>query len=111
MRIGYIDLMHYDENGTLHIIDWKTSSKFDKEHLISAGRQLIFYALAKRAEGYIVSRVSWVMLKYCVTKWQLKNGKSKVKKIILKGVSKKNRAKAVKKVQKKVGKKIKVSAK
>lgn len=76
---GYIDLMRYDKDGTLHIIDWKTSSKFDKEHLLQAGRQLIFYALAKRADGLEVNRVSWVMLKYCVTSWTLKNGKTKEK--------------------------------
>ena len=76
---GYIDLIRYNDDGSLWILDWKTSSAFVGEHLIEAGRQLIFYALAKQLEGFEIKRISWVMLKYCVTKWQLKNGKTKEK--------------------------------
>lgn len=76
---GYIDLIRINDDGSIWILDWKTSSQFDKEHLISAGRQLILYGLAKQAEGYKVKRLSWVMLKYCVTKWTMKNGKEKEK--------------------------------
>lgn len=76
---GYIDLIKYSDDGTLWIIDWKTSSQFDKEHLISAGRQLILYGLAKQAEGYKINRLSWVMMKYCITTWIMKNGKQKEK--------------------------------
>lgn len=76
---GYIDLIKYNKDKSLWILDWKTSSNFDKNHLKSAGRQLAFYALAKQQEGFEVKKVSWVMLKYCVTKWKLKNDKIKEK--------------------------------
>ena len=76
---GYIDLIRYNSDGSINIYDWKTSSNFDKKHLVEAGRQLILYALAKQHEGYIVNHIAWIMLKYCVTTWQLKNGKTKEK--------------------------------
>lgn len=75
---GYIDLIRYDKNG-VYIVDWKTSSNYDKKHLIEAGRQLVLYALAIQEEGYTVKRVSWCMLKYCQTTWMQKNGKPKDK--------------------------------
>lgn len=76
---GYIDLIRHNKDGSIWILDWKTSSQFDKEHLISAGRQLILYGLAKQAEGFDIKRLSWVMLKYCITTWKMKNGKEKEK--------------------------------
>lgn len=76
---GYIDLTKFNDDGTLSIYDWKTSSNFTKEHLVEVGRQLCLYALAKEAEGFTVKKISWVMLKYCVTTWKLKNGKTKEK--------------------------------
>lgn len=76
---GYIDLIRHDKDGSVYILDWKTSSQFDKAHLVEAGRQLVLYALAMQKEGYKVSRVSWVMLKYCITTWIQKNGKPKEK--------------------------------
>lgn len=76
---GYIDLIRYNKDGSLYIIDWKTSSNFTKQHLIEAGRQLLLYSMAKEAEGYNVKRISWVMLKYCETSWTLKNSKIKTK--------------------------------
>ena len=76
---GYIDLIRYNKDGTIYILDWKTSSNFDKTHVVEAGRQLAVYALAMENEGYKVDRVSWVMLKYCKTTWIQKNGKSKDK--------------------------------
>ena len=75
---GYIDLIRYDKNG-VYIVDWKTSSNYDKKHLVEAGRQLVLYALAMQEEGYTVNRVSWCMLKYCKTTWIQKNGKPKDK--------------------------------
>ena len=76
---GYIDLIRFEKDGSVYIVDWKTSSQFTKDHLVEAGRQLILYALAMQEQGYKVNKVSWVMLKYCITKWTLKNGKTKEK--------------------------------
>ena len=76
---GYIDAIRHNADGSLWIIDWKSSSNFDKNHLLEAGRQLILYAMAKEQEGYIVKKVSWCMMKYCVISWTMKNGKVKEK--------------------------------
>lgn len=76
---GYIDLIRYNDDGTISIYDWKTSSQFDKAHLLQAGRQLVFYMLAKEAEGFKVRDVSWVMLKYVNITWTAKNGKQQSK--------------------------------
>jgi hypothetical protein len=64
---GYADLIKHYKNDpkTISIYDYKTSTNFDGEDLIKAGRQLVIYALAKEQEGYKVKEVAWIMLKYC----------------------------------------------
>ena len=76
---GYIDLIRKNDDGTISIFDWKTSSQFDKDHLLQAGRQLVFYMLAKQNQGYKVRDVAWVMLKYATVSWLAKNGKKQTK--------------------------------
>jgi len=76
---GYIDLLKINDDGTVSVYDWKTSSQFVGDHLIEAGRQLVLYAQALEQEGYKVRDLAWVMLKYCVVKWKQKNGKIKEK--------------------------------
>lgn len=64
-EMGYIDLLILNEDGTADIVDFKTSSTFDKKHTIEAGRQLILYAMAiEQLYGIKVNTVSWQMLKY-----------------------------------------------
>ena len=64
-EIGYIDLLVLNNDGTADIIDFKTSSTFDKAHTISAGRQLVLYKIAvEQLYGIKVNNVSWEMLKY-----------------------------------------------
>ena len=77
---GYIDLIRENSDGTISIYDWKTSTDFKAAELIHHGRQLVFYALAKEAEGFTVRDVSWIMLKYCQVKFMGKkrsNSKNK----------------------------------
>lgn len=62
---GYIDLIRHNDDGTISIFDWKTSSEFSKDDLVHHGRQLVLYAIAKEAQGVTVRDVSWIMLKYC----------------------------------------------
>ena len=76
---GYIDLLRFNEDGTVTVFDWKTSSQFKGDHLIEAGRQLVLYAQALEQAGYKISGLAWVMLKYCVVSWKQKNGKTKEK--------------------------------
>lgn len=82
---GYIDLIRENEDGTISIYDWKTSTNFNAADLLHHGRQLVFYALAKEAEGFTVRDVSWIMLKYCeVTFMGKKRSNSKSKTEIVK---------------------------
>lgn len=76
--MGYADAIRFDNDG-VWLIDWKTSSNFDKNHTLVAGRQLILYKLALEKLGYTVKRCSWCMMKYCETSYSLKNGKTKKK--------------------------------
>lgn len=76
---GYIDLLRINDDGTVTVFDWKTSSQFKGDHLIEAGRQLVLYAQALEQNGYKVRDLAWVMLKYCVVRWKQKNGKIKEK--------------------------------
>lgn len=62
---GYIDLICENDDDTISIIDWKTSSEFSKDDLLHHGRQLVLYALAKEEQGIKVKSVAWYMLKYC----------------------------------------------
>ena len=65
--IGYIDAIRYNDDGTISIIDWKTSSQFRGNHLLEAGRQLIVYAMAMELQGHKVRDAQWCMLKYAKT--------------------------------------------
>lgn len=76
---GYIDLLEYNDDGSVNIWDWKTSSQFTGDHLKEAGRQLALYAMALEHEGLRVNKVQWVMLKYYEASWTLKNGKTRTK--------------------------------
>lgn len=74
---GFIDLLVHNDDGTISIIDLKTSSKYSKHDLDKHARQLIIYALAMEQQGFEVRDISWNMMKYCVV-----NGK-RGKKVIL----------------------------
>lgn len=72
---GIIDLVIYNEDGTISIRDYKTSSKFSNVDLEEKGRQLILYGLAMEQMGYKVKDLAWEMLKYVEISYKQKNGK------------------------------------
>lgn len=74
---GIIDLLIYNEDGTVSIRDYKTSSKFTNADLEAKGRQLILYGLAMEQMGYKVKDLAWEMLKYVEISYKLKNGKTR----------------------------------
>lgn len=74
---GIIDLLIYNEDGTVSIVDYKTSSKFSNSELPIKGRQLILYGLAMEQQGHKVKELMWNMLKYVQISYKLKNGKTK----------------------------------
>lgn len=61
---GYIDLIQLHNDGTISILDWKTSGMYKGEEIKEHGRQLVIYALAKEQEGFDIKRIAWIMLKY-----------------------------------------------
>ena len=73
---GYVDAEEPDGD-VLNIYDWKTSSKFDKDKLLDAGRQLIVYKIGRESEGKKVGKIAWCMLKYLYVCYNQKNGKPK----------------------------------
>ena len=62
---GFIDLLIHNDDGTISIIDLKTSSKYSKKDLDKHARQLIIYAIAMEQQGFTVKEISWNMMKYC----------------------------------------------
>lgn len=74
---GIIDLLIYNDDGTVSIVDYKTSGKFANKDLIIKGRQLILYGLAMEQLGYKVKDLAWNMLKYVKINYKLKNGKTR----------------------------------
>lgn len=76
--VGYIDRVTKDPNGDgLRIIDYKTSTKYQKRTLAEHGRQLVLYAMAvEKISGLPVTCLCWNMLKYAEVKYL---GKKKFK--------------------------------
>ena len=71
---GIIDLLIYNEDGSVSIRDYKTSSKFTNSDLEEKGRQLILYGLAMEQLGFQVKDLAWEFLKYVDISYTLKNG-------------------------------------
>lgn len=95
---GYIDLIRENDDGTISIYDWKTSSQFSENDLIHHGRQLVLYAISKEAEGFKIKQTAWIMLKYVEVTFMGKarvNSKeeTKITKVL-------NRGKIIKELQK-----------
>lgn len=78
----YIDsIMPVIEDGEFSSVivnDWKTSSKFDKEKLEKASKQLLIYKIGvEQSTGVPVSKLGWTMLKYCYCCYRTKGSKTK----------------------------------
>lgn len=67
--VGYVDLIIHNADGTVSIIDWKTSSMYSKKDIEEHSNQLLIYALAvEQSYGYKVRDVGWNMMKYAKIK-------------------------------------------
>lgn len=94
---GYIDLTQYHADGSVSLWDWKTSSNYKKSDLLSHGRQLVLYAMAKEQEGFQVRHIGWIMLKYVeVSFWGKARSNAKQNTAITKVI---NRGKLVKELR------------
>lgn len=63
---GYSDLLRWNEDGTVTVLDLKTSSDYRTEDLLEHGRQLTIYGMALEQAGHKVKSTAWIMLKYVV---------------------------------------------
>lgn len=61
---GYIDLIKNHSDGTISIIDHKSSSMYDKSGIEDHSKQLLVYLLGKQQEGFKVNKIAWHFMKY-----------------------------------------------
>lgn len=93
---GYIDLQQLNDDGTISIVDYKTSSMYSGAAIKEHGRQLLLYAMGKIQEGYKVKSIAWNFLKYCnISFFGYKTAKSKKKTNIVKLVERRKIAKEI----------------
>jgi hypothetical protein len=76
---GFIDLIIHNVDGTVTVVDFKTSSKYSGENLKKNANQLLLYAIALEKIGYKVREVCWLMLKYCTVAGKRVNSTKTIK--------------------------------
>ena len=74
---GIVDFIGINEDGSLDIIDYKTSTVYKGEKLKLHSFQLILYALCLEKLGYKINKISWNFIKYNIAVKTLKNGNTK----------------------------------
>lgn len=76
---GYIDAWYKDEDGDIHIIDWKSSSIYTGNDLIEKSGQLICYAMHFNQKGIPLDKIHlcFNFLKYCTITYEQANHKIK----------------------------------
>ena len=77
---GFIDLLLFHKDGSVSIIDYKTSTKYTGQDRIKKSYQLILYAIALEYLGYTIKYLAWDFLKTC--KIEYKSGTKKHNKTI-----------------------------
>ena len=78
---GYIDCAFKDDEGNVHIVDFKTSSIYKGAKAENECGQLVLYALGLNQQGvpFDKIRICWNFLKYVSIQFQQKNGVIKTK--------------------------------
>lgn len=62
--VGYVDCIVKNNDGTIDIYDYKTSSLYSKKNLEEKSLQLILYAIGLEKLGYKINKIAWIFLKY-----------------------------------------------
>ena len=84
---GYIDLQRKNDDGSIDIYDYKTSSLYTGATVKEHGRQLVVYQMGLEQAGCTVRNVAWIFLKYAEIRFMgKKTAKSKEKSEISKVV-------------------------
>lgn len=73
---GYIDLQRKNDDGSIDIYDYKTSSLYKGADIKEHGRQLVVYQMGLEQAGIKVRNTSWIFLKYAEIRFM---GKKTVK--------------------------------
>ena len=73
---GYADAITKDYDGNFVIIDWKTSTKYNKKALEEHSGQLTVYAIALTQLGVPLEKIrcAFNFLKYCTVEYEQANG-------------------------------------
>ena len=61
---GIVDFINIREDGSLDIVDYKTSTIYKNNKLITHSYQLILYAIALEDMGFKINSLGWNFLKY-----------------------------------------------
>lgn len=80
---GYIDCCFKDEEGNIHIVDFKTSSIYKGAKAENECGQLVLYAIGLNQQGIPMDkiRICWNFLKYVSIQYQQKNGTVKTREV------------------------------
>lgn len=91
---GYADLIRENEDGSVSILDWKSSSLYNEEDFKHAAHQLVIYGMAEEANGRTVKDLAWIFMKYVeVTFMGRKRANSKKDSLITKVIERRKIAK------------------
>ena len=80
---GYIDFVFQDKDGTVTILDWKSSTIYKGDKVLKEGKQLLIYAQSLIQHGMPIEKIKicWDFLKYVNVKFIQQNGKEKERQI------------------------------
>lgn len=81
LLIGYIDAIVKEDDGSLNVIDFKTSSIYKGKNLLEKSGQLCLYCLGLMQQGVPFEKLkaSFNFLKYCNITYEQANGTTKVR--------------------------------
>nr|DAN63629.1 MAG TPA: PD-(D/E)XK nuclease superfamily protein [Herelleviridae sp.] len=71
---GIVDFIGLNDDGSIDIIDYKTSTMYKGEKLELHSFQLILYAICLENLGFKINRIGWNFLKYARKLKRFKNG-------------------------------------
>ena len=80
---GYIDCAFKDEEGNVHIVDFKTSSIYKGAKAENECGQLVLYAIGLNQQGIPMDKIKicWNFLKYVTIQYEQKNGTIKTREV------------------------------
>ena len=80
---GYIDCAFKDDDGNIHIVDFKTSSIYKGAKAENECGQLVLYAIGLNQQGVPMDKIKicWNFLKYVTIQYEQKNGTVKTREV------------------------------